>query len=101
MRSPSIVFYGDFSAERITWNELGKALNWKVHRVENIDRLRGVAATSDVIAVFADTESTGEYPAIKASTPDSRLVVCYPLRTPLVADDLLALGAFHSIPRPL
>jgi len=101
MSTPKAAFYGDFSTERIRWEEVGQDLGCQVCLAPDLEALRDQRTRSEVIAVFADYRHATEFPKIQACVPDARLVVCYPFCLPLLADELVALGAFHSIPRPL
>jgi hypothetical protein len=101
MRSPCVVFYGDFSAERIRWEELEKEVPCSVRLVRNLMELDALRAESEIMAVYAAYDCAAEFVRIQACAPDARLVICYPLSLPLMAEELVALGAFHSVPRPL
>ena len=102
---PIIVFLGEFTGENLTWNELGRNVGWGVQKAKTVDGLEALKDRFDVIAVFVDCSSdiclSHHLRAVRTHLPGAKIVVCYPLCTPVLADELIAAGAFHSVPKPL
>jgi DNA-binding NtrC family response regulator len=105
MQSLSVIFFGDFSDERIAWNAAASHLGWSVHRVSDLNSLGHVSNGREVAAVFVDQRAQGTSDAIRlrsirALLPEARIILCCPLRS-MRDIDPETLGAFHVVARPL
>ncbi len=102
---PSVIFLGDFSNERICWNELADHLGWTVCFAPDSDALGATDSGRNVRAVFIDYDvrgklGTGQIKRVRARFAEARVVVCCALDS--IGDlDLAEIGAFHAVARPL
>jgi DNA-binding NtrC family response regulator len=105
MSKPLVVFLGDFKDEHVPWDELSGHLGWRFLRSATLDTISEVREHGEVPAVYLDYREGScvarSLAAIKSRVPNARVVVCYPMSAPVMADELVAAGAFHSVPRPL
>ena len=105
MSIPSVVFFGDFSEERIPWNTAASHLGWAVQCAPDLNSLARISKDAEVTAVFVDQRTYGVSDAlllrrVRAIVPQARLIICCPIR--FVFDvDPDEVGAFHVIARPL
>jgi DNA-binding NtrC family response regulator len=105
MAVPSILFLGDFSDERIVWDEAASHLAWTVHLVPDLASLERRSNGDEITAVFVDQRTQGTSDAIRLRRirvllPDARIILCCPLRS-IFDIDPDELGVFHVIARPL
>ncbi|MBV8819900.1 MAG: hypothetical protein JO022_16170 [Acidobacteriaceae bacterium] len=105
MSEPIAVFYGNFHDEHLAWNDVARPFGWNIRKTSSLDDLLEIREEADVPAVFIASypgDCLAEQIAkIRALVPRARVVACYPLSAPMLADELVSAGAFHSIPRPL
>jgi DNA-binding NtrC family response regulator len=105
MSEPMVVFHGDFEDEYLPWESLAVHLGWRIRQTKTLDDLQEVRDLGEIPAVFLDCRAdscvAGRLAAIKRYVPNTRVVVCYPISAPVLADELVAAGAFHSVPKPL
>ena len=103
MSKPVVVFLGDFQDEHLPWNELVEHLGWTVRHVSTLEGLKEFRER-ETPAVYVEPNSGSlaqQVATIREWTPNARVVACYRLSSQLLADELVAAGAFHSVPRPL
>jgi hypothetical protein len=99
------VFLGDFSEEKIRWDDVGRHVGWAVRQERTVDALRELNGHYNVAGVFVDCPNDGlcdvlRLKRIQAAAPDACLVVCRPLQL-MKTTESDAVGAFHAIGRPL
>jgi hypothetical protein len=108
MPAPAVIFFGDFSEERIAWETVADHLGWSVHCVPDFDLLAEISVGHEVTAVFVDhraqvinqeTSDAMSLRRIRALIPGVRLVLCCPIRF-IFEVDPSEVGAFHAIARP-
>jgi hypothetical protein len=106
LNEPIVVFLGDFQNDRLLLDEVDGHLGWRFCQVPTSEALANlIPPLSSVTAVYLDQVSeknlAEELSAIRNCVPEARIVVCYPLRSPVMAEELVSAGAFHSLPKPL
>lgn len=104
MGEPTVVFCGNFHDQHIAWSHVTPQYGWRLCEVPSIEDLGKIADKLNVAAVFVQSdpgELAERIEKIRALLPNARVVFCYPHSAPMLADELVCAGAFHSIPRPL
>jgi hypothetical protein len=105
MPRPCLIFLGDFSSEKIAWNDVGRHVDWIVRHEHNPDSLRELHHECEVVGVFVECSSEGltdvlRLKRIQALAPDACVVACRPLDL-MEATESDSIGAFHVIALPL
>lgn len=105
MPRPCLVFLGDFSGEKIRWDDVGRHVDWTVRHEQNVDSLRELNNQFDIAGVFVECSSEGlsdvlRLQRIQAIAPQACIVACRPLEL-MEATESDSIGAFHVIGCPL
>lgn len=105
MPRPCLIFLGDFSDEKILWEEVGRHVDWTVRHEHNPDCLRELNGKSDIAGVFVECSGEGlndvlRLKRIQSLVPEACVVACRPLDL-MDATESDSIGAFHVIARPL
>jgi len=92
--------------ETVAFERLTPEFGWSVEVAEDLDRLRLLGETGNVVAVFFEAQSLGQswedaLRAVRDAAPQALLIPCHRFSDSVNWPDLADAGAFHALPVPL
>lgn len=92
----AILLLGDFSQERVAFEEIASEFSFSLLRAASLSEVRGLSSTPNVAAIFLHAEcNAGNW---RELVPDARLILCQRFR---IRSDENSRSAFHALRLPL
>lgn len=92
---------GAFRNDQALLDEADGHLGWRFHQMITFDLKPAGRVPAVYLDYVSEKDLAEDLAAIRSWAPEARIVVCYPFHAPVMAEELVAAGAFHSLPKPL
>lgn len=92
--------------ETVAFEKLTPEFGWSVEVAEDLNRVRSLGETGNVVAVFFEAQSLGQswedaLRLVREAAPQALLIPCHRFSDSVNWPELADAGAFHALPVPL